>query len=474
MRIVEIIIDGFKSYAVRTVISGWDESFNSITGLNGSGKSNILDAICFVLGITNMSTVRAQNLQDLIYKRGQAGVTKASVTIVFDNRDKTKSPIGFEEYASISVTRQIVLGGTSKYLINGHRAQQQTVQNLFQSVQLNINNPNFLIMQGRITKVLNMKPVEILSMIEEAAGTRMFEDRKEKAGKTMAKKEMKVREIEGLLKEEIEPKLEKLRGEKRAFLDFQQTQSDLERLTRLVVAHDYLRNGERLRVAGEELENKRRKIEELESNTARLKSEIANLEEDVSKVKAARDKELRKGGKFQALEDEVKNHSHEMVRLSTQADLKKSSMAEESKKREDAQKAVQEVQTLLKEKKKIYDKLQAQYDAAKAELDAQTAEVEQKEELLQTLQTGVASKEGQENGYQGQLQDARNRVSAAATEQEQSKLKIAHLEKRIKEEEPRAKKAMEQNSGLLKDLDNLKKHAQKLEANLAKQGFRAG
>ena len=63
MRVVEIVIDGFKSYAIRTVISGWDESFNSITGLNGSGKSNILDAICFVLGITSMSTVRAQNIQ---------------------------------------------------------------------------------------------------------------------------------------------------------------------------------------------------------------------------------------------------------------------------------------------------------------------------------------------------------------------------------------------------------------------------
>lgn len=63
MKVVEVVIDGFKSYAVRTVISGWDESFNSITGLNGSGKSNILDAICFVLGITSMSTVRAQNIQ---------------------------------------------------------------------------------------------------------------------------------------------------------------------------------------------------------------------------------------------------------------------------------------------------------------------------------------------------------------------------------------------------------------------------
>lgn len=80
-----LISIGFKSYPVRTTISGkylsaafpytlsstvgFDESFNAITGLNGSGKSNILDAICFVLGITNMQSVRANNLMDLIYKR---------------------------------------------------------------------------------------------------------------------------------------------------------------------------------------------------------------------------------------------------------------------------------------------------------------------------------------------------------------------------------------------------------------------
>ncbi|BCR88063.1 condensin subunit SMC2 [Aspergillus chevalieri] len=474
MRITEIVIDGFKSYAVRTVVSGWDESFNSITGLNGSGKSNILDAICFVLGITNMTTVRAQNLQDLIYKRGQAGVTKASVTIVFDNRDTAKSPIGFEEYATISVTRQIVLGGTSKYLINGHRAQQQTVQNLFQSVQLNINNPNFLIMQGRITKVLNMKAVEILSMIEEAAGTRMFEDRREKAGKTMGKKDLKLREIEGLLKEEIEPKLEKLRAEKRAFLDFQQTQNDLERLTRLVVSHDYIRGNERLRVAGEECENKRQKVQTLEDNASKLKNEIGHLEEDVKRVRTARDKELRKGGKFQGLEDEVKAHSHELVRLTTVFDLKNASIAEEKERQKHNKKTVNDLEKLLKEKKDVYDKLQAQYDTAKAELDAQTAEVEQKEELLQSLQTGVASKEGQESGYQGQLQDARNRASGAATEQEQAKLKIAHLEKRVKEEEPRAKKAKQQNSGLLEDLEGLKSQAKKLESELTKLGYEPG
>ena len=60
MYLEEIILDGFKSYATRTVISDFDSKFNAITGLNGSGKSNILDAICFVLGITNLSQVGLQ------------------------------------------------------------------------------------------------------------------------------------------------------------------------------------------------------------------------------------------------------------------------------------------------------------------------------------------------------------------------------------------------------------------------------
>lgn len=206
MYIKELIIDGFKSYANRVVVSGWDAQFNAITGFNGTGKSNLLDSICFVLGISNLSSeqhtfshtqaavslhrwaaahclsasasarsfsaVRVHGLQELVYKSGQSRVSKASVTIVFDNRDVSRSPIGYESCAEITVTRQVVLGGRNKYLINGHTAQLARVQNLFHSVGLNVNNPHFLIMQGRITKVCNMKPTETLGMIEEAAGTK--------------------------------------------------------------------------------------------------------------------------------------------------------------------------------------------------------------------------------------------------------------------------------------------------------------
>ena len=153
MFVEEVIIDGFKSYARRTAVPGFDPQFNAITGLNGSGKSNILDAICFVLGITNLTQVRAGNLQELVYKHGQAGVSKASVSITFNNDDKANSPVGYEHCDTITVTRQVVIGGRNKYLINGHVAQPSRVQNLFHSVQLNVNNPHFLIMQGRITKV---------------------------------------------------------------------------------------------------------------------------------------------------------------------------------------------------------------------------------------------------------------------------------------------------------------------------------
>ena len=138
MYIQEIILDGFKSYATRTVVSGFDPMFNAITGLNGSGKSNILDSICFVLGISNLTQVRVGNLSELVYKQGQAGITKATVTIVFNNSDPTTAPVGYETDKQITVTRQIVIGGKNKYMINGRTVQQTQVQNLFHSVQLNV------------------------------------------------------------------------------------------------------------------------------------------------------------------------------------------------------------------------------------------------------------------------------------------------------------------------------------------------
>ena len=89
MHILDIILDGFKSYSQRTVVSGLDQSFNAITGENGSGKSNIFDAICFVMGISCLKKIRVGNKQELVYKSGNSSISRAVVEIIFSNMDKS-------------------------------------------------------------------------------------------------------------------------------------------------------------------------------------------------------------------------------------------------------------------------------------------------------------------------------------------------------------------------------------------------
>ncbi|KAG0293574.1 Structural maintenance of chromosomes protein 2, partial [Dissophora globulifera] len=471
MRIEELIIDGFKSYATRTSITGWDPEFNAITGLNGSGKSNILDAICFVLGITNWSQVRASSIQDLIYKRGQAGITKASVTVVFNNQDREQSPVGFESSKQITITRQILIGGRSKFLVNGHTAQQQVVQTLFQSVQLNINNPHFLIMQGRITKVLNMKPPEILSMIEEAAGTRMFEERKEKALKTIAKKEKKVAEITQLLAEEIVPKLDKLRGEKRAYLEFQKTQTEIERLSRIVVSFDYSRFEQRHSKSKDDLEAKVALTERKTTEVQQLQSAISNITENIETITANRLKEMTQGGRFQTLDTTVKDLSKEIVKVKTQRDLKGKEAEEEKQNRVGLQATQKETEKTLQEKRAELNKLQGTYNDLKRKHDEQQEQVRMNEELIQTLSTGLAAEEGHENGYMEQLQRVKASAAQATTFVEQSKLKMKHLETELAEKRKQATAAQKNNKDLSSSLSTAKQQVKQLEDALRKQTF---
>lgn len=471
MKVEELIIDGFKSYAVRTVVSGWDPQFNAITGLNGSGKSNILDAICFVLGIASMTTVRASNLQDLIYKRGQAGVTKASVTIVFDNTDKEKSPIGFENSPKISVTRQIVLGGTSKYLINGHKALQQTVLNLFQSVQLNINNPNFLIMQGKITKVLNMKPAEILSLVEEAAGTKTFEDRKDKALKTMAKKEAKLVEIRNLLKEEIEPKLERLRSEKRTFLEFQKVQTDLEKLTRVIVSHNYVRFSERFHHYSTLREEHESIMTNLNDQTERLTGEIESLTLDLDLVKKQKESELVKGGKIEFLEKKEAALSDDLTRLTTTRDLSKENERDELQKLSNYKTRLLQLDDLMNSHLDNYAAAESAYNESKQRHADLKDDYNKKEELLSTLTTGVTAKGGIDGGYMSQLKESKEELNRSQNLIKQASMKRKHLEEKMAADEPRLQKAKDDNKVLLSDIEGYKQEIQAKEEKYREYGF---
>lgn len=469
MHVKEICLEGFKSYATRTVVSGFDPFFNAITGLNGSGKSNILDSICFVLGITNLQQVRASNLQELVYKQGQAGITKATVSVVFDNSDRSRSPLGYEDCAEITVTRQIVVGGRNKYLINGHLAQPNRVQNLFHSVQLNVNNPHFLIMQGRITKVLNMKPPEILSMLEEAAGTRMYETKKEAALKTLEKKQSKVDEIDKLLDQEILPALEKLRKERMQYMQWANGNAELDRLKRFCIAYEYVQAEKVMADAVQGLEGMKSKITEIDSNVGKMQEEIQEMEKRASELQAEKDANM--GGEIKLLTERVDALSCDLVKESSVLKNQEDILKTEKKNCVKIKKNLEELKQSAEEKVAAVSKAEEGASDLKKRAEELSISLEAHEKEYQGVLAGKSSG-NEEKCLEEQLADAKVEVGNAETELKQLQTKINHCEKELKGKKTQLLSKREEAAAVENELNNGKKQVEKLQKALESLSYK--
>ncbi|EPR79422.1 Chromosome segregation protein [Spraguea lophii 42_110] len=210
MFITEIILDGFKSFELRTIIKNLDTNYNAITGMNGSGKSNVLDGIIFALGIENLRLLRVNSYKELVNQKKSEG----SVTLVL----KDTNYMGYE---SLILCRSINKEGKTKYLLNGQPSSAATVQKILVKCglsSLNIQSPYFVVMQGGITKVLNMKRESVRELVEETAGIRNYEIEREKAVVSLEKKERKLVETKDNLKRRVSPFYKKLNEERESYL----------------------------------------------------------------------------------------------------------------------------------------------------------------------------------------------------------------------------------------------------------------
>ncbi|KAJ5071289.1 structural maintenance of chromosomes protein [Anaeramoeba ignava] len=476
MFIEKVIIEGFKSYATRTEFSGFDRYFNAITGLNGSGKSNSLDAICFCLGISNLSQVRVAKLDELVYKHGQAGITKASVSIVFNNEDRKNSPVGYEQYDKITVTRQIVIGGRNKYFINGKNAQLIRVQNLFHSVRLNVNNPHFLIMQGRISKVLNMKPPEILGMIEEAAGTRMFEVKKKSALRTIELKDKKMQEYSDILDKEITPTLERLRKEKDQYMKWTSNKSEYDRLKKISIAFEFTSSLKKVTESENIVKQMETEKKQLNDKIKENEDQISLKKTEIQKLNTTKDKKL--GGKYKQLEESVTTLSNELVRISTMIQHSKDSQKSETK-------TLDSLRQSKKETQKMIEKMKNEIEKAREDLAKATENYDKLQQQLEELQLKISinvkvsdpKKDSKSRKTAKTLDEkldyCKQEISRIETQIQEIQLQSEHL----KNEHSKLKPKMKESEREFNKLQELHKHKQedlqKLEKQASQLGFDA-
>jgi len=182
-------IEGFKSYKEKTILKNFEVNFTAITGNNGCGKSNILDLICFVLGISNLNIIRASKIEDLIYSDENLRLNSATVTLTLKkleiNQSNEKS---LKNEILISISRKIFFTGKNRYFLRNKKVAPTKILNFLYFINLNVTNPHFLIYQGHISRVSSMEHFELLELIENSIGTKLFDAKKKSALKTLRNK----------------------------------------------------------------------------------------------------------------------------------------------------------------------------------------------------------------------------------------------------------------------------------------------
>lgn len=232
MRLSSIKLSGFKSFVDPTNFQVPGQLVG-VVGPNGCGKSNIIDAVRWVLGESKASELRGESMQDVIFNgsthRKPAG--RSSVELVFDsNAGKAAGQWG--QYAEIAVKRTLTRDGTSTYYINGQPVRRRDIQDIFLGTGLG-PRAYAIIGQGMISRIIESRPEELRVFLEEAAGVSKYKERRRETENRLSDTRENLLRVEDILRE-LNANLEKLEAQAAVARRFQQMQSDQEEKQKLL------------------------------------------------------------------------------------------------------------------------------------------------------------------------------------------------------------------------------------------------
>ena len=273
MRLSSIKLSGFKSFVDPTNFQVPGQLVG-VVGPNGCGKSNIIDAVRWVLGESKASELRGESMQDVIFNgstyRKPSG--RASVELVFDNSDG-KAAGQWGQYAEIAVKRTLTRDGTSTYYINGQPVRRRDIQDIFLGTGLG-PRAYAIIGQGMISRIIESRPEELRVFLEEAAGVSKYKERRRETENRLSDTRENLLRVEDILRE-LNANLEKLEAQAMVAKRFHQLQADQEEKQKLLWL---LRKNE---ATNEQLRWFREMEQaqlELEAQTAKLRSVELDLE----------------------------------------------------------------------------------------------------------------------------------------------------------------------------------------------------
>ncbi|KAJ5856612.1 uncharacterized protein N7529_010556 [Penicillium soppii] len=443
MYVKQIIIQGFKSYKDQTVIEPFSPKHNVIVGRNGSGKSNFFAAIRFVLSDAYTHLGREER-QALLHEGSGSAVMSAYVEIIFDNSDD-RFPTGKPEL----VLRRTIGIKKDEYTLDRKNATKNDVMNLLESAGFSRSNPYYIVPQGRVTALTNMKDSERLVLLKEVAGTQVYEARRSESLKIMNETNSKRTKIDELL-DYINERLAELEEEKDELRSYQDKDKERRCLEYTIYSLEQQEIGkvlneidERRQNGVEDADNNRNQFIQGEKAMAQIDAEIAECRQQI---------EFLKVDKAQ-LEDERREASKILAQNELQAKALSDNQAaaQALKSRYDAdlttvQGAIREREAEHQEILPRFNALKDQEDTVKSQLtDAETSR--QRLYAKQGRNARFKNKSERDKWLNMEVRETHNSIKSVQGVVSQTQEDIQELESEIAALEPETERLREQIDG---------------------------
>jgi chromosome segregation protein len=310
VRLTQIKLSGFKSFVDPTSIHVPGQLVG-VVGPNGCGKSNVIDAVRWVLGESRASALRGDSMQDVIFNGSlnRKPLARASVELTFDN-SLGRASGQWSQYAEISVKRVLQRDGESSYWINGTHVRRRDITDIFLGTGLG-PRAYAIIEQGMISRVIEAKPDELRVFLEEAAGVSRYKERRKETEHRLGETRENLARVNDI-RVELGAQLEKLEGQAKLATQYRELQQDLQLKQHLLW---YLRRRDAAAERDRQAQDVARVGNDLEAVTAKLR-------EVESQVETARAAHYREGDALNAAQAavyaanaEVARHESEVRRI---------------------------------------------------------------------------------------------------------------------------------------------------------------
>jgi chromosome segregation protein len=430
MRLCKIKLSGFKSFVDPTTLS-FPGNLMGIVGPNGCGKSNIIDAIRWVLGESSAKTLRGDSMADVIFNgsSGRKPVGQASIELVFDNSDGQITG-AYAGYSEVAMRRVVTRDGTSQYYLNNGRCRRKDITNLLLGTGIGSHGYS-IIEQGMISRLVDAKPEELRSFLEEAAGISKYKERRRETEHRIRHTRDNLERLQDL-RDELGKQLGHLQRQARAAERYKVLKGEERRTSAELLVL-------RLKTLADELNEHKRKLAARQLNLDAAGTRQGEIETTIEKLRvdltghndsfnAVQGLYYKVGADIARLEQSIQHRNEDIQRQSSELEQTEAQLEKVSGHISDDEVALEELDQLLGRLNPELDEAQDRLKLSERELrDAESA-AESSRDQFEATSAAIAAAERTIQVEEARLEQQSDRLHRINDERTEKEAELASID----------------------------------------------